>query len=247
MKTRISPGFSDLSKKGDSKKTMSTQAFSPAALYARTVCINLLERPQRWEIFQAGLPECLKNRVQRYPGIRGENFEMPKWWGGHSGAYGCYLAHRRLLEECLNDGTPSVLVFQDDAEFVPDFAQRAAQFHAHLPVDAQWIFYGGQHLRKEIMPPEKINEHVYIPHNVNRLHAFALRGPDVMRLLHRYLCETEWTGRFNTDHRLGEIQMARAAHVYCPARWLVHQRPGHSDLERCWKDHPRWMDARDIP
>lgn len=225
---------------------MSTPFFNPATLYARTVCIHLRQRPDRWEAFEAGLPACLKNRVECYPGVAGKNFTLPKWWRGHHGSYGCYLAHRRLLEECLNDGTPSVLVFQDDAEFCDDFSQRAAEFHAHLPADAEWIFYGGQHLRRETVPPERVNEHVYIPHNVNRLHAFALRGERVMRLAHRYLSETDWTGRFNTDHRLGEIQMARAARVYCPARWLVFQRPGHSDLEHRWKDHPRWMDARDI-
>lgn len=206
----------------------------------RIVCIHLEKRPNRWENFLAGLPECLRGRVEKFPGMDGTKFDIPRWWKGNHGSYGCYLAHRRLLEECLNDGTRSLLVFEDDAEFCENFETRAAIFHEHLPADAEWIFYGGQHLRTEIRKPEKVNEHVYIPYNVNRSHAFSLRGQRVMRLLHRYLSETDWTGPFHSDHRLGEIQMARAARVYCPDRWLVFQRPGFSDIENREKDHPKW-------
>ncbi|MDO4549646.1 MAG: glycosyltransferase family 25 protein [Planctomycetia bacterium] len=216
------------------------------SMYSRIVCITLSKRPERWTHFLDGLPDCLKGKIEKYSGTDGTKFSLPAWWKGHHGSYGCYLAHRRLLEECLSAGTENLLVFQDDAEFCEDFLARAETFHAHLPHDAEWIFYGGQHLYKDRHAPQPLNAHVYIPYNVNRLHAFALFGHRIMKLLHRYMSEPNWSGYFNTDHRWGDLQMARCAKIYCPARWMVYQRKEYSDLELCIKNHPCWTDACDI-
>lgn len=217
--------------------------------FDRIFCINLDHRLERWEMFMEGVPhEAFHRPVDRFAGLDGKKFDPPPWWGEHHGSWGCYLSHRHLLEQCINDDTINrVLIFQDDARFIPDFAQRVREFHAMLPPDTEWIYYGGQHLKLDLQRPRIINPCVCKPFNVNRLHAFALIGKPMMRVIHRHLCHaTPWPRRHNTDHHLGILHETGEHNIYAPTRWLVHQHPGKSDLTGRYMDHPEWRDACEV-
>lgn len=216
--------------------------------YDRIVCINLDRRPEKWDSFLNGVPNDFPfGKIERYPAVDGQKIPKPDWWKGGGGAWGCYLSHRRIIEECLNQGINRVLIFEDDALFLPGFTPHVLQFHENLPANAQWIYYGGQHLRRDVQRPEKINEFVYRPYNVNRTHAYGLIGREALQTVEKHLSRKDWTTAHHVDHHFGRLHQKQELNVYCPSHWLVDQREGRSDVAGRRKNYCHWWDAEAVP
>lgn len=77
-------------------------------LAERTVCINLIERDDRMDealkqFSQVGIADTVQfHRVKRHH---------------RGGRYGCYNSHREVMEQALEDGISTLLVFEDDVQF----------------------------------------------------------------------------------------------------------------------------------
>lgn len=207
--------------------------------FERVYCVNLERRPDRWQDFLDGLPaDWPFPAPQRYPAIDGQQCPAPKFWKQGNGAWGCYRSHVRILEDCLAGGVESVLLLEDDARFVPRFRENVERFLAALPADWQLLYLGGQHIQQAKGRPKYVNDHVYSCFNVNRTHAFAVRGGDFMRKFYKHLHRwNEWRRGNHIDHHIGRMVMKGEARTYCPARWLVGQAGGVSDISR--KDFQR--------
>jgi hypothetical protein len=216
---------------------------SLSSIFERVVCINLDRRPDRWEEFTAGLPADWPFReVQRYTGIDGKLAKHPDWWKQGAGAFGCFRTHLRIIEETINSGTESVLIFEDDAIFCDDFAAKCAEFFTELPDDWEWIYLGGQLLDVESRPPLRITDNVFVPYNVNRTHAYGCRGKEFMQVLYRWLNvgSDQWRQGHHIDHHYGRMHGRAQRKIYAPGKWLVGQRESHSNIkgqvmpERYW-------------
>lgn len=215
--------------------------------YERVVCINLERRPGNWDNFISGIPSGFPfGEVERYNAIDGKKCPPPEWWRGGGGAWGCFCSHKRILEECLNQDIDSVLIFEDDAIFCDNFVEKVAKYQDALPNDAQWVYYGGQHLKNNVREPKIINEYVYRPFNVNRTHAYGVIGKEAMVQLYRHLNARSWYSAHHVDHHYGELCQTQKLKVYCPAEWLVDQRGGISDVAGRKKKQLHWKDASEI-
>jgi hypothetical protein len=130
-----------------------------------------------------------------------------------------------------------VLILEDDAVCVPDFASRYAEFAEHLPSDWGMVYLGGQHLMQARKSPVAINSHVVRPFNVNRTHAYMVRGP-MMQVVYKHLCDTKtWRNGNHVDHHLGHLHMKMKDPIYAPTNWLVGQAEGKSNVSG--KDVPQ--------
>ena len=191
-------------------------------------CINLEERKDRRDEFLCDVPDELF--VEFFDAIDGKKFLLPDWWPGGPGGYGCYLSHKRIIERAIQADYDSILILEDDAKFKPDFYKKMLEFNAELPDDAEYVFYGGQLSYVDTFPPEKVSDNVVRVFSVERTHAYALFGQDIMRRVHKHLCNCDWH-RGHIDSRLTLLQQ-KLTTCYAPARWLVDQRKSYSDLMR---------------
>ena len=173
--------------------------------FDRVVCISLKRRPNRWEQFFGQIPSDWPfKEVERYDAIDGNLCPSPSWWSSGGGAWGCYKSHYNILEQCINDGVESCLFLEDDAVFGEAFSKEAGIFLEEVPDDWGMVYLGGQHLHTSSHPPVRVSENVYVPYNVNRTHAFALRGKAAMRRVYDFLNESRaWKYREHIDHHLG--------------------------------------------
>jgi len=192
-------------------------------VFERVVCISLDKRPDRWERFLKDLPaDWPFKQPERFQAIDGAKCPPPDWWRQGGGPWGCYRSHLRILEECLSAGTQSVLILEEDAQCEPDFARRFAEFWQAVPNDWGMAYLGGQLLNASSRPPDKINDRVARPWNVNRTHAYAVHRR-AMPKLYQYLCGVEWKAKHHVDHYYGALHASGKVPVYCPMEWLMHQ------------------------
>lgn len=210
--------------------------------FDRVVVISLARRPERLTAFLDRLAAAWPTApIQAVPAVDGQLAPQPDWWTATPGAWGCYRSHQRVLEDAIHAGVESLLIFEDDATFAEDFPARLEAYWAALPEDAGQIYLGGQHLQ----PPQPVNDLVVRGTNVNRTHAYAVRGAAAIRELYRW-CHSgrHWRGRHHVDHHYGR-QHVGGVPAYAPKRWLCGQAAGPSDIasrpsaERWWQPPER--------
>jgi len=203
------------------------------SFFQKVFVINLDRRADRWAEFTEGLPKDWPFVAPtRVSAVDGKDFGTPpSFWTAGSGAWGCYRSHVRILEQCLAEGIESVLILEDDAVFSPTFTEDVKEYLAHVPMDWEMLYLGGQHLKAMVREPLAVNEFIDQPYNVNRTHAFAVRGKSFMQKLYRHLHDWEnWRRKHHIDHHLGRLVQKQEDQIYSTGKWLVGQREGKSNI-----------------
>lgn len=210
--------------------------------FDRVVVVSLARRPDRLEAFRGRLAAAWPGTpLDVFPAVDGRLCQPPDWWNGGAGAWGCYRSHQRILEEAVQDGLGSVLVFEDDAAFVPGFAGRLEAYLAALPAGPCQAYLGGQHLKPAVL----VNDQVVRCTNCNRTHGYAVLGAEAILRLYRWLhAGAHWRGRHHVDHHYGR-QHPSGVPAYAPREWLVGQAAaGPSDVSR-GSPPDRWWPLED--
>jgi hypothetical protein len=216
-------------------------------LFDGVFVINLDQRRDRWLSFCLGLPADWPLGVpQRVSAIDGNRVGPPAWWGSkfpaNAPAWGCFRSHLRIIEESLNRQLRSILIFEDDAVFVPDFTAKFAAFMQHIPSDWEMLYLGGWHVWEQRFPPRCVNEHVLQCTQVICNHAYAIRGEAIGKV-YRHLTSNSWSPRMAWDNHLACLH--KSLTVYAPRQFLVGQAAGRSDISG--KMQPaRFTGVRDI-
>ncbi len=222
-------------------------------MFDRVVCLNMNRHADRWERFVRDLPDPWPFvRPKRFRAVDGRHTGCPDWFPGGSGPFGCWQSHLRILEDALCDDIETLLVLEDDAIFVDDFASKAGAFIEEAPTDWDQLYLGGQHLCLRQSPPERITENVLRCHNVNRTHGYAVRR-EFMKAAYHELCrpphEPQVQQAFHVDHRYGQMHLSGKWNVYAPTQWLIGQAAGVSSImgpgkpsAECWWNNFRYDD-----
>lgn len=125
-------------------------------LFPFRVCVNLDRRPERWRRMRRRFSRHGLAPVERFPAVDGTGLTPPAGWEDPAGAYGCLLSHVAVIREAQRRGAPSVLIFEDDAAFPPDFAARFAACSAELPADWAMLHLGGLHEHDPVPVSERV-------------------------------------------------------------------------------------------
>ena len=141
-------------------------------LFPLKVCINLDRRPERWQRMQRAFAEQDIRNVRRVSAIDGLAVPIPANWIHTPGAYGCLRSHVQVVREARDVGASSVLIFEDDAVFDPQFKEKFATIVQELPRDWDMLFLGALHKDE----PVKISHHVGRITRANSTFAYAIRN-----------------------------------------------------------------------
>ena len=140
-------------------------------LFPHKVCINLDRRPGRWQRMQAEFARHEIASVRRFAAIDGNAVVLPATWKHTAGAYGCLLSHVQVIEEARRLGHESVVIFEDDAVFDPEFKIKFASFSEEVPLDWDLLYFGALHKDE----PVAVTEHVSRITKANSTFAYALK------------------------------------------------------------------------
>ena len=140
-------------------------------IFPHKVCINLERRGDRLQRMQAEFARHGIEGVHRFLAVDGSKAVLPASWRHSAGAYGCLLSHVTVVQEALAAGWESVLIFEDDAVFNPEFNAKFASFMKEVPADWDLLYFGALHKDE----PVQITEHVYRITKANSTYAYALK------------------------------------------------------------------------
>lgn len=216
-------------------------------LFDKCFVISLSRRTDRLERFFQSVSSAAWPfpKPELWPATDGKICSPPKWFKAGGGAWGCYRSHLRLIEHCLTEGINSVLVFEDDAMPVHNVAKSWPSYVRSLPRDWEQIYLGGQHLRSRSHAPRKINDFWSKPWNVNRTHAFAMRGEGLLKIYRNLADTSNWKAKEHVDHRLGRMHSDTGSSsagliVYNCTQWLFGQAEGRSDINGRAEEYRQW-------
>lgn len=117
--------------------------------FDRVVCINLDERPDRWEQVQQTMAPLLGDvPLERFSAIKPDLAQERI----HNGRAGCLLSHRRVIEAAYRDGLKSVLVIEDDLYFDEQFASHIKPTLTTLSQTPWDLFYLGFTPKAPLLP-----------------------------------------------------------------------------------------------
>ena len=145
---------------------------TPDDLFALMVCINLLRRPGRWRRMRRVLAAHGLGSVFQFLATDGNNEALPENWTHSAGAYGCLNSHVGAVREARAAGLSSILIFEDDVVFDPQFKEKFASFIQELPADWDMLFLGALHKDE----PVKVSEHIGRITKANSTFAYAIRN-----------------------------------------------------------------------
>ena len=196
-------------------------------LFPHSVCINLDRRPDRWERMQAEFARHGIDGVRRFSAVDGTAVVLPSHWKYTAGAYGCLLSHVAVIEEARARDADSVLIFEDDTVFDPEFTAKFASFVAKVPSDWDMLYFGALHKDE----PVRLSEHVYRITKANSTYAYALRRTVFDAFL-------ELNRRAENVLDMNTYQLQERFNCYCFVPNLAWVQPEYSDvqnkLERHW-------------
>ena len=206
-----------------------------AETFDRVVVINLARRPDRLERLQSLLVDWPFRQPERFEAVDGQAIDAPPEWDKGAGAWGCQLSHRHILDQAISDGVRSLMVLEDDAYPVENFAAGARRFLDNVPRDWDGLMFGAEHLT----PPLATGPGIMRCTLANRAHAYAVRGR-FMEVLSQF-----W--RKNTIDHCDIVLASLMPHfnVYAPDPHLIGQDEGQSDITgrserlRFWSADPR--------
>lgn len=219
--------------------------------------LNLDSRPDRWEQFQERAAAARITGFARVRAVHGDSCPHPAWWRAGNGSWGCLMSHVRVCQDALMDGLESYVVFEDDAVFAPDFADRLPEIMERLK-DTPWdsLALGGQHLWREAGPPWPFCKGVVRCRNVNRTHAFAVNRQFMVKFQQHVLHFPDYVARYiapdadgkgewmpHIDHQLGYLHERREHVILAVNPWLCGQAGGKSDINGAEQPEQFWPET----
>jgi hypothetical protein len=206
-------------------------AFTSSALFDRMVVINLPERVDRRKDMSRQLKAAGfgPERVSWFSGLRPSDAgPFPS-----IGARGCFLSHLAVLREAVSQGRESIVVLEDDVNFIHRFAPRAEAVLQALPPNWSILYAGldfGLPATSPVQPAPSDMETVSAHFMCFRGEVIAALVDHLQRLMERPPGDPQG-GPMHVD---GAYHWFRQQHpqypAFCATPALGYQRPSRSDI-----------------
>ena len=190
------------------------------------VCINLDRRPERWQRMQLAFAAQDIGPVQRFSAIDGNDVVLPHNWIHTAGAYGCLRSHVDVVREARHAHRASVLIFEDDVVFDPQFKEKFPTFIQELPTDWDMLFLGALHKDE----PVKVSDHVARITKANSTFAYAIRNTVFEAFI-------ELNSRAEHVLDMNSYLLQKQFNCYCFMPNLVWVESEYSDVQNRLENH----------
>ncbi|MDJ1500467.1 glycosyltransferase family 25 protein [Xanthocytophaga agilis] len=156
--------------------------------FDRIYVINLKRRPDRWEhagkqLADAGI-EC-----KQYEAVDGQQLQL-KHPFMTAGMVGCWMTHRDIFKEAVENGYESILIFEDDLKLIDGFNLMLSLSLSKLPADWEFVYLGYTHYDDQPKTGlQKVNDFWIVPANCWGTQGYMVRGKEAIRKVYEGIKE----------------------------------------------------------
>lgn len=197
--------------------------------FDRIVCINLDDRPDRWEQTRQCITPLLDEKtLERFAAIKPDLALDPV----HNGRAGCLLSHRQVIEEAYRDGLDSVLVLEDDLWVDPAF-ETSIQPTLQTLGQKDWdLFYLGVTPNAPLLPAGKGLVRTFGGMTTHAIAYHRRAMPELLKQLPDESGVLRFLSRYKSIDRYYRQQYAPRRQCYAASPMLIFQRDGFSDIQQ---------------
>jgi len=182
-------------------------------------CINLDNRPNRWEDVQEEFNKFNLTGVTRFSAVDGKT--LPKPHALLDGELGVLESNLKLVKYANENNLPNFLMLEDDVVF-SDEVNNLDKYMSNIPDDWDMIYFGGNH--KYSHPPKQINETTLKLHYTVAIHCVAIKST-VYDVIESILSKKSK----QVDNYYTLVQ--QSFNVYCTNPSIAFQKEGFSDIQ----------------
>jgi GR25 family glycosyltransferase involved in LPS biosynthesis len=204
--------------------------------FGKVYYINLDKRRDRRECMVKALAANGITAV-RMPALNGNK------WGWKSDQYnpplkafegvaGGTSTQITILRKAILNEVPSVLILEDDCEFVTHFAEKFRDWSVHVPKDWDLLYLGGLNGKGSYV--KGIEEHVVSVTGMMSTHAYAVNGKALSKVYNTMYGGFPYL-RESADGYLRILQEELNAYAFNPP--MVWQKADHSDIQHGHRDY----------
>ncbi len=151
---------------------------------------------------------------------------------GFEGMAGCISTHISILRDAVRDNVQSVLIFEDDCEFVGHFQQKFDDWSENVPSDWDLLYLGGLNGVGEYV--NGIDGHVVLVTEMTSTHAYAVNRRVFTEVLAAWFSNFPYL-KDSVDGYLRTLQNTLKAYAFNPP--MAWQRADHSDIQNGHRDY----------
>jgi hypothetical protein len=190
------------------------------SIFPYKFCINLDRRPDRWAAMRENFERFGISSVERIAAVDAKEIELPERFSHlRIVDYACTMSHLTAVKKARELGIPSVLIFEDDCLFDPDFVSKFPDYMRQVPADWDMLFLGGYHFER----PVPVSENIVRAVKTLTAHAYAVRQTPYADYIELNENPPAIVDRNNTI-------LQKKFNCYCFEPNLVGQLAGYSDL-----------------
>ena len=218
---------------------------NPFNFFDKIYCINLAERPDRWN-------ECLKNfekhEINNYERINAIKIEgdLPN---KRKGQIGCALSFATCFEKIKKENLKNALLFEDDFEFRDNkeiIFQKLNKAIQELPEDWDSLFLGGTVIDDYgLFPIQKYSDNLLKLNSAHCLHAVAFSQKGVDKIFNYFNQQEDWKRQLINNFEAIDIFFAKCyqhkTNSFLTSELLCYQRVNTSNIENVVYDYSEWM------
>ena len=204
--------------------------------FDRICYINLTKRSDRRNRMNQLLVDNNINAVRIYAiegnrwGWKADSYKPPM--RGFEGMAGCISTHIQILRDAIRDKAQSVLIFEDDCEFVPQFSQKFDEWSENVPSDWNLLYLGGLNGVGEYV--NGIEGRVVSITEMTSTHAYAIEQSVFAEVLDAWYSSFPYL-EDSVDGYLRTLQNTVKAYAFNPP--MAWQRADHSDIQNGHRDY----------
>jgi hypothetical protein len=189
-------------------------------------CINLDQRPDRWDEVQQEFNKFNLTGVTRFSAVDGKTLPKPINTGSGippllPGELGVLESNLKLVKYANENNLPNFLMLEDDVVF-SDEVNNLDKYMSNIPDDWDMIYFGGNH--KYSHPPKQINETTLKLHYTVAIHCVAIKST-VYDVIESILSKRSK----QVDNYYTLVQ--QSFNVYCTNPSIAFQKEGFSDIQ----------------
>jgi hypothetical protein len=137
-----------------------------------------------------------------------------------------------ILRQAMLDEISSVLILEDDCEFVEYFAEKFSDWSIHIPQDWDLLYLGGLNGKGEYI--QGLEEHIVSVTNMMSTHAYAVNGKAFSKVYFTMYGGFPYL-RESADGYLRILQGELCAYAFNPP--MIWQKADHSDIQQGHRDY----------